>query len=249
MTETIKPFGEIPYTQTHNIIYDYMMRRLSGSAFKVLSVIVRFTFGWHKQHDTVSYSQIQEYTGISSRGTVSKAISDLLDLGYIVRLAVDKTNMGTVIYSYSVNTDLEIEQEDAGTKTVLYDMSHSTKIVPGHSTKIVPGSGTKIVPSKETKKHQTNDADDDILNCEQLELNAYYNPAVTNELVAFGIDATTARKLSEHTDLETVTAWIEHARANDSLKNPQGFVVSRLRSREKPPQLKRTETDRQRRRS
>ena len=69
--------------QLPNAIVDDMLCKLSGNACKIYLLIVRKTRGWHKEADKISYSQIQKYTGINHRATISKALDDLLELGLI----------------------------------------------------------------------------------------------------------------------------------------------------------------------
>ena len=69
--------------QLPNAIVDDMLCKLSGNACKIYLLIVRKTRGWHKEADKISYSQIQIYTGINSRSTISKALDELLDFGLI----------------------------------------------------------------------------------------------------------------------------------------------------------------------
>ncbi|UZA09706.1 replication protein [Moraxella bovis] len=70
--------------QLPNAFVDEMLCKLSGNACKIYLLIVRKTRGWHKEADRISYSQIQKYTGINSRTTISKALDELLDLGLII---------------------------------------------------------------------------------------------------------------------------------------------------------------------
>jgi len=64
------------YTQIPNIIYDYWLPKLSPSAFTVLSLICRKTFGWHKTSDTISKNQLIKLTGIT-KNTIQKSIEEL----------------------------------------------------------------------------------------------------------------------------------------------------------------------------
>jgi len=56
------------------------MRDLSGSEVKVYLTICRKTFGWNKDTDYISLSQIEEFTGLRRAATVS-AIASLLTPG------------------------------------------------------------------------------------------------------------------------------------------------------------------------
>jgi phage replication O-like protein O len=73
------PFANLEdnFTKYPNDILDYLMRYYGGSAFQLLSVIIRKTIGWHKNWDRISYSQFEEYTGLG-RQAVADALKELL---------------------------------------------------------------------------------------------------------------------------------------------------------------------------
>lgn len=74
-----------------------MKSGLSASDLRVLLFIVRKTYGWSKQSDKISYTQIQEATGIS-RPLVSKAVQRMTHANIII------TAKG-FISGYGINTD------------------------------------------------------------------------------------------------------------------------------------------------
>lgn len=88
--------------QVPNAFIDEMLFKLSGNACKIYLLIVRKTRGWHKEADRISYSQIQKYTGINHRATISKALDELLELGLIF---VQKGNEKSMS-EYRLNDDL-----------------------------------------------------------------------------------------------------------------------------------------------
>ena len=69
--------------QIANSIIDEYLSQMSGNALKCYILIVRKTRGWQKMHDSLSISQIQEFTGIKKEETVQKAINELVALGLI----------------------------------------------------------------------------------------------------------------------------------------------------------------------
>lgn len=70
------------YTQIPNEIIDKWMRDLSGLQFKIIICICRKTFGWHKDKDKISVSQLEEMTGSSWR-RMFNAVKDLEKVGMI----------------------------------------------------------------------------------------------------------------------------------------------------------------------
>jgi len=87
------------HTQLPNEIIDVHMKNLSHISFKVVVVICRKTFGWHKETDSISLSQIQELTGLS-RNSVLKSINELETLGIII---VDRVTDKKTTNKYTIN--------------------------------------------------------------------------------------------------------------------------------------------------
>lgn len=72
------------YTQTPNLFLDEHLPEMSGSETKIVLAIIRQTFGWHKEKDRLSISQLMEMTGLSNR-TVIDATQSAIDRGVIDR--------------------------------------------------------------------------------------------------------------------------------------------------------------------
>lgn len=124
------------YTQIPNVLFDEYMKTLNGSEYKIISAIARKTFGWHKEYDRISYSQISEITGISSKETINKALKILLEKNYIIAV---KNNQSI---SYAIN----ITENEPVQKMNQYEnrTSTGTKTVP-----VEPKTGTETVHTKE----------------------------------------------------------------------------------------------------
>lgn len=102
----IKPFSDQGhYTGVHNIIFDYVMPRVSHTAFKVLCFIIRKTKGHGKKCDEIPYTAFFEGTGISSPTTINKAIKELEDEKIILKKSRD-VRFGSV--KYALNRSYEI---------------------------------------------------------------------------------------------------------------------------------------------
>jgi phage replication O-like protein O len=241
----IKPFEKQGnFTMVHNFVIDYMMPRLSANGFRVLIFAIRKTTGWQKEQDVISYSQFLKGTGIKSYHTISKAISELLDAEYLLRIEQRvSTNLGKPSYAYMLNMDYEIDTDLSADNA--YDQNPTAEIARGSTAEIavsptaktVVGPTAKTAYTKETKERQTNGVG---VGINQSELEPNFDPAVVDELVKFGITQSVARELSLNTDYETATAWMAYThKAN--LSSPAGFVVSKLRQGERPPGVERTE--------
>ena len=94
MSEIKKP----NYTQIPNAYLDKLMYQLSPAENLVMLFIMRKTFGWQKQSDIISYSQIQKGTGLS-RPTVSKALKGLIQNNLINATPAGKSMEYHVIFS------------------------------------------------------------------------------------------------------------------------------------------------------
>ena len=78
-------FHEVPnYTQIPNIFFDKFLTILGINELKVLLVIYRKTFGWHKKKDRISLSQLEKMTG-ASRTHILESVEDLIQKGLIIK--------------------------------------------------------------------------------------------------------------------------------------------------------------------
>ena len=88
-------FEQEPSTWDFPMVINGWAHKLSGAAFKVLWYILRHTYGWQKDSDTISYIQFQygikrkdgtwldRGTGLRSKTSISKALLELLGYGFI----------------------------------------------------------------------------------------------------------------------------------------------------------------------
>jgi hypothetical protein len=156
---TTKPFAHSGFFSIHNAVFDVIMPQLSPNGFKVLCVAIRQTFGWvanpggdpqeRKEWDRISYSQFQEKTGIGSRATISRALSECVDGGYLLRRQAG-TERGKPVYTYSLNTEYELP-----TGTEIEPVATSSKTEPVTSSKTEPVEGTEIEPVTSSKTEPT----------------------------------------------------------------------------------------------
>ena len=115
--DTIRPFDpRVNYTRFHNYLLDCIMPDLKPNSWKLLCFIVRKTTGWNKNAEQLSYSQLRDGTGIKSDPTLSAAITDLADLGYV---SIVKGTWEANVYT--LNTTIEITVEDIAPTIVSID--------------------------------------------------------------------------------------------------------------------------------
>lgn len=82
------------YTQIPNALLDEHLPHMKEAELRVVLVIARATFGWHKQKDKLSISQLVEKTGLTRQGVVN-GIGAAMDRGVIGR---EEDGMGFVYF-------------------------------------------------------------------------------------------------------------------------------------------------------
>lgn len=94
-------------------IFNYVMPIVSGTEWKILCLMFLRTAGFRDTWAAISYTEIQDGTGIGSRTTVSKGLKELLDRGMI--LCRSKRSGHTITTNeYAINRNYAIEVADAG---------------------------------------------------------------------------------------------------------------------------------------
>lgn len=92
----MKPIQPPNYTQIPNTILD-AMGEMSGAEFKVVMAIARQTFGWHKERDKISISQLMALTGLSRQGVVN-ATAGAIEQGFVGSEVDEADALGGVWY-------------------------------------------------------------------------------------------------------------------------------------------------------
>ena len=109
------------HTQVPNSFIDETMRELKGAEVKVFMIICRKTIGWHKETDSISVSQIMDFTGLSDGGAQA-AIHSLEERELII---VDRGKGGRGVgNSYTINF------EETSLKSMPVSRETSTKSTP-----------------------------------------------------------------------------------------------------------------------
>lgn len=73
------------YTQSPNVYFDTWLKEINSLAeLKVVNVIIRHTFGWHKENAVINTTELMELTGLS-RMSVVEGVKRALEHGYIIR--------------------------------------------------------------------------------------------------------------------------------------------------------------------
>ena len=87
-----------------NILFDYWMHILSPAEFKVLMCIARKTYGWHKNYDRISISQIEKMTNLSRKG-ITKNIECLIAHGLVNKIKSKTSDGDDAPNQYEINVN------------------------------------------------------------------------------------------------------------------------------------------------
>ena len=128
------------YFQTPNDLIDHWLPHLGESELKILLLIIRKTFGWNKERDRISLSQMEKFTGLS-RSNVCSGINSLVEKGMILKEI--EGVLGTEKVYYSLIIEDSSTSSDTGPPQFCNNTPPSTDAVP-----------TKDTLTKDKKKQQ-----------------------------------------------------------------------------------------------
>lgn len=116
------------HTQFPNLIIDKYMASMTLAEIKCIIAITRKTIGWHKISDRISYSQLQEITGLS----VNAIKAGIAGLRKRKLITAEKTNMG---YRYDINFEETSTNDSTNDTTVsTIDREGCQPLIEGVST-------------------------------------------------------------------------------------------------------------------
>ena len=169
MTSSTKPFEPPKHTQFSNDAIDQIMREVSPNAWKIITVAIRKTYGWHKQSDVISLSQFQELTGIGSRSTVVKAIREVVENGILLKREKGDS------FEYELNRDYVVQKSNQSNNCTNTSPENGLAGSPenGHTKEIHLNKKETITPNgvsapEKTYKKQKPDLLDGILHYEKI---------------------------------------------------------------------------------
>lgn len=90
--------------QTPNDLVDHWLPQLGEAEVKVLLVVFRKTFGWHKTRDRISTSQLEKLTGLT-RTYIIRAGKSLAEKGIILREVLGHSGRQETYYELVINED------------------------------------------------------------------------------------------------------------------------------------------------
>ena len=95
-------YNPLRYTPVPDEVFDLYLSHLTEAQLKVLLTIIRHTYGWRKDRDRISLSQLERETGLS-RPSVWKATSELQASGHILIARETRGRGDSLINIYSLN--------------------------------------------------------------------------------------------------------------------------------------------------
>lgn len=135
------------HTAIPNILFDLLLPLLFGSDIKIILVVCRSTFGWHKDEDTISIGQISRATGLSRRHVTSR-LQILRRSGVLLQ-----SEHG----AWRFNSECNQEQVNAALAGELNSpCTHFTgELISPKLVNSFPKTGELIAPTKEIKKKES----------------------------------------------------------------------------------------------
>lgn len=115
------------HTQTPNYLLDHLSEVKSEAELKVILAIVRKTFGWHKDRDVLSLTQLQTLTGLSRRSVIDGTEAAVTH-GWIDRIPAGRSFSYALVVRDSEETALSDSEETAPT-SALDSAESSPKLV------------------------------------------------------------------------------------------------------------------------
>lgn len=179
------------FTRTPNFIFE-IMPQLSPSEFKVIMVVVRQTYGYHKQVDAISLTQFMAMTSLSRQGVIN-AIASLIEKGFLVKHTIGNT------FKYSVKIVNSVDQSTELTSQLSRpDLVNS---VDQFEPKLVNSVDLQKKVFKENKRNiarkaQTQDSVDETPNPTKAILDAYVEVRGQNG-VNYGKEGKAAKKIAQ----------------------------------------------------
>lgn len=123
------------FTQTPNDLFDHWLPRLNETELKVLLVIMRKTFGWNRQRDFISTSQLEKLTG-QSHPSILKAVKSLQSKGLISKETEGQAGIQKTYYELVIDDSNNYERGNIVTPPGSETYPPPVSLLPHKTTKI-----------------------------------------------------------------------------------------------------------------
>lgn len=133
-------------TQIPNVILDEWMAELTPAEFKVIMLIARQTYGWHKDTDRISYTQLIDKTGYGA-DTITVAVKALRASGKIIVTDSEGIQLHTVeeCRGKSLYYRLNLEGTTTTRKSRVVSPNYSEN--PSWKSRVTKETITKTLPT------------------------------------------------------------------------------------------------------
>lgn len=148
------------FTITPNTLLDYWLPKLSPASFKIIMVLCRKIFGWHKTSDSISKNQLCSLTGLT-KNTVQSGIQELIKYG-LVHVYHSTTEKGHEPNTFALAIEKPVDERysepnqkntNEGSKS---DPPPRSKFDPPPRSKFDPPLGQNLTPQKKEIKKEEN---------------------------------------------------------------------------------------------
>jgi hypothetical protein len=95
--------------QVPNFLVDKLLPHLSGPQAKILMVLCRKTFGWHKREDVISFGQFRDEAGVS-RSSAIEALRVFMDAGLVLKASNGRVDMNAWSLNLAADADKVLER-------------------------------------------------------------------------------------------------------------------------------------------
>ena len=129
-------------TQVPNVLLDRVMPVATDAVFKCLMCVARQTYGWRKEWDAISITQIERLTGLSNKAAIDN-MKLLCEAGLVVRRSGANPQYG---FEYSLDSDADIEQAIAYLRSKRKQRGKRAKPSGGRKQAHEPGSPLVVNP-------------------------------------------------------------------------------------------------------
>lgn len=159
------------YTQVPDIVFDELLPVLSGAELKVLMYIIRRTFGFKKNRDNISLSQM--VSGIKTRdgqvidggtglgkSSVARALITLEEKNIVIRKRRTTSKSGFEATTYALNVkeqppEKRVEKSVAKSPDRPLSQNETSPPLSQNDTSLVPKSDTQETVKQETEQQQS----------------------------------------------------------------------------------------------
>ncbi len=149
------------YTQSPNVLFDEIFKTLKEGELRIVLVLIRQTFGWHKEWDRICIGMLANKSGME-RKSVQRSLKSLIDKGVVEQKRYGK-NGKERLYFRLVMEEIEAEKfdDDEITEEEIQMLSNNSYLRPKVPTpaSLDPSTCVPKTPTKETIQNKEKEID------------------------------------------------------------------------------------------